>query len=191
MHGLRRERYISTRLSWGKNILEYGKTVAFSFKIKTWLKITLPIHLWCSWQEYLWKIEENELIHLLEWWFWCALAIVGLLSLADEKNNNKENSCLNLVLNLSHSVFIQRCSFNSISFNCISCRTVYLPYFLRFSRCHTHIHVVIQFQSFCIYRPELTTSAIFLFFILKGTMHINWHEHSASYGKCARFGHTD
>ncbi len=33
MHGLRRERYISTRLSWGKNILEYGKTVAFSFKM--------------------------------------------------------------------------------------------------------------------------------------------------------------
>ncbi len=31
MHGLRRERYISTRLNWGKNILEYGKTVAFSF----------------------------------------------------------------------------------------------------------------------------------------------------------------
>ncbi len=27
----RRERYISTRLNWGKNILEYGKTVAFSF----------------------------------------------------------------------------------------------------------------------------------------------------------------
>ncbi len=32
MHGLRLERYISTRLSRGKNILEYGKAVAFSFK---------------------------------------------------------------------------------------------------------------------------------------------------------------
>ncbi len=33
VHALKRERYVSTHLSCGKNILEYGKTVAFSFNL--------------------------------------------------------------------------------------------------------------------------------------------------------------
>ncbi len=53
------ERYISTCLSWGKNILEYGKTVAFSFKSGILPLENLPWHeCLCIWQM-IWSKKKH------------------------------------------------------------------------------------------------------------------------------------